>query len=347
MRKQTILVLIVAVMWVFLTNTAFAEILQYEIIDLGSLGGGWSVPNAINEAGQVVGCSNTISGFGHAFLWDEGEMTDLGTLGGGYDSSANGINDAGQVVGHSGSDDGSAFIWDSTNGMRYLDGIGDTESEARDINNSGQVVGSIYGYPGFGFLWDNGQMTDLESGTPFGINNASQVVGGDPHAFLWDDGDTIDMGTLGGSFSRAYAINEAGQVIGYADSAGGDEHAFLWEDGEMIDLGTFGGSNSRANDINNAGQIVGHSYLDPPSIGYRAFLWDSENGMIELSDLLFDSSGWERLTYAMAINNYGQIVGQGITAGGETHAFLMTPVPEPATLLLVALGSLALRRKNK
>ena len=115
----------------------------------------------------------------------------------------------------------------------------------------------------------------------------------------------------------------------------------------MLDLGTLGGSDSRAYAINDAGQIVGHSDLDPTIGGYRGFLWDSENGMIELSDLLFDDSGWERLTYAMDINNYGQIVGQGRTAGGEYHAFIMTPVPEPATLLLLALGTLALTRRRR
>ncbi len=346
MRKQTIFVLALMATGVFLTNTGFAEILQYEIIDLGTLGGSLSAANGINDAGQVVGYSRTASHTEHAFLWDDGEMIDLGTLPGPSYSEARSINNAGQVVGFSGSDDGSAFIWDSSGGMRYLDGIGDTESEARDINNSGQVVGWT---SSSAFLWDSTSgVTDLGSGSALGINDAGQVVGNSySHAFLWEDGEMLDLGTLGGNVSVAYAINDFGQVVGYADLASWDEHAFLWEDEEMIDLGTLGGSDSVAYAINDAGQIVGHSYPVHASDDHSGgFLWDSENGMIKLSDLLFDDSGWDRLPYAMDINNYGQIVGWG-SIDGETHAFLMTPVPEPATLLLVALGSLALLRKRK
>jgi len=69
-----------------------------------------------------------------------------------------------------------------------------------------------------------------------------------------------DLGTLGGTYSRAYAINKTGQVVGASLTSSEEMHPFLYSNGTMIDLGTFGGSGwSEAYDINDAGQVVGYS----------------------------------------------------------------------------------------
>src|SRR5512136_1894084 len=63
-----------------------------------------------------------------------------------------------------------------------------------------------------------------------------------------------DLGVLpGGTLSRAFGLNDNGQVVGFSSTATGDR-AFLWQNGVMTDLGTLaGGGSSTAFGINDSG----------------------------------------------------------------------------------------------
>jgi probable HAF family extracellular repeat protein len=110
----------------------------------------------------------------------------------------------------------------------------------------------------------------------------------------------------------------------------------------MADLGTLGGDLSYAYGINSSGQVVGYAYTADDTAPH-AFLY-SNGSMTDLNSLIDSGSGWA-LRDAEAINDLGQIVGYGASPSGLTHAFLLTPIPEPGTLSLVALGTLALLRR--
>ena len=91
-------------------------------------------------------------------------------------------------------------------------------------------------------ITDLGLLPGRRSYEAFGINNRSQVVGfaDNPlRAFFWERGELLDIGTLGGSLSLAYDVNNRGEAVG-ASTLPGDEvmHAFIWRAGEFEDLGT-------------------------------------------------------------------------------------------------------------
>lgn len=227
----------------------------------------------INNRGQIVGYSGDAEGNLRPFLWEDGVMTDLGSIGG-EGSQAYDINDRGQVVG------GGlwGFLWEDGEWIELID-----LNYPRAINNLGQVVG--HNLDGKATLWDRGEVevfggSEYEFSYPNAINERGQVVGQmQPlnegwRAFLWEGGEMIDLGTLGGSWSAAEDINNRGQIVGLAETTDGTIHAVMWEDGEIFDLGTLGGPDSWANAINERGQVAGGSRIDSDSYDVSGFLWD-------------------------------------------------------------------------
>ena len=295
-----------------------------EIVNLGTIEGGYeSNAFAVNDRGQVAGVFlNTIpdpfSVFGlqvRAFLWQNGVMEDLGTLGG-PEASAYFMNERGQVAG-----------WAFTNS---------TPNPGTNIPTQDP------------FLWQEGRMIDLGTlggtfGVPNAMNNRGQVVGesnvvGDltAHPFLWDGKKMIDLGTFGGDSGQANWLNEAGDVVGSAFTKDDQASlAFLWKDGVLTNIGTVrGDACSNALGINSKLQVVGVSADTCAFVTDQrhAFLWENDQ-MIDLNIFLPPGSDLQLLTDAYNINDRGEIVGLGVPPGcGDEfacgHAFVLIPCDE-------------------
>jgi probable HAF family extracellular repeat protein len=351
----------------------------------------WSAPNWISGNGLVAGLSEngqtdplTGTPEARAVLWQNGQITDLGTLPGGSESIGWPVNNGGQVAGFStngipdpysffyfgflGFSAGTqtrAFLWDQQSGMQDLGTLGGPDAWAAFVNERGQVAGISYTNSTANannancapntptqdpFFWDrvNG-MIDIGTfggtcGIPNALNKRGQVAGQSylagnltAHAFLWDkngDPQLKDLGTLGGDNASALWVDDAGDVVGYADLQPNPpgctgltcvHHGVLWKHGVITDLGSIGSDPcSRALSINARAQIVGFTASvcgGPPTHG---FLWQHGGPAIDLNTLVPPNSDLA-LNQPIYINDRGEIAGFGVLANGDTHAFLLIP----------------------
>ena len=165
---------------------------RFTLTDLGAF-----VPAEINNKGQIVGFSFSL----HAVLYEDDRLYDLSTLGGFY-SEAYSLNNRGQVVGFSWTTRGCfchAFLWedgamtDLTPLSEYPTLANGKGTSAYDINNRGHIVGAAH---------------------------IDGVVSG---PVLWDNGEIIPLGTLGGTFGRSLSYQQQRPNRRMVLSGGGHE----------------------------------------------------------------------------------------------------------------------------
>jgi probable HAF family extracellular repeat protein len=320
--------------------------IEGRMVKLGTLGG----PNSSvewegvkNNSGLIVGVSDTsivqplgetwscyLAGFFPSFsgntclgfLWRDGFMTALPTLGG-DNGVATGINNQDQVVGWAETSykdptcnlpqvlQFEAYVYDVKSAKITALPLfaGEPDSAATGINNKGQIIG-IAG------LCSNA------------VGGASAI-----HAALWQNATSapIDLGNIGGiAWNTPASINSKGEVVGFGNpsgdqNAGFNPIAFLWtESGGIQNLGTLAGyQNSIAYGINDHGLIVGQSFNGPNGASH-AFIY--QNGMMTDLNSLIAGHSELTLVYANDVNDEGVIVGGALNAKtGETPAFVAIP----------------------
>jgi len=135
-------------------------------------------------------------------------------------------------------------------------------------------------------------------------------------AWVWRNGTMTDIGTLGGPQAAAYAINNAGRVVGFAQTSADADHGYLFAGGKMTDLGL----NIFPYAINNNGVIVGTRGCGSPIIINGGACQNLQNEIPA-------GSGYT-LMEAKGINDKGQIIAYAQLAsdpGHPVHAVLLTP----------------------
>ena len=220
--------------------------------DLGTLGGPDAGMTELNARGQIAGDSytndtpNPATGVPttHPYLWQNGHMRDLGTLGG-TQSLTNWLNNKGEVVGQdniAGDQAFHPFLWNGHH-LRDLGTLGGDFGAANQVNDAGDVTGWAT-LPGdsvaHAFLWKGGVLTDLTGAgssqctVAQALNNRGQVVGNtctEQGAFLWSGGKQYDLNALvapsGVHLTAANFINDRGQITAVGTLPNGNLRVFL------------------------------------------------------------------------------------------------------------------------
>lgn len=294
---------------------------------------------SISHDGNTVSFNtiNPANGYREMALynWNTGATTIVGSLGNVTDRS-----DAASAFALSG--DGKTVVglgWMPNTGAHAIKGtaaggvtdLGSTvpggSSRADAVNYDGSVIGGWQAdETGFwrGAVWNNGVQTMLQSGDEWTL-----------------------LGPVNGlSADGKWAIGKATNDMAYRWSAEGGV--------EYIGGGLYWGDSANATAISADGRVIvgtSRSWSTPPMWG-SGFIWTEELGLVDLTQYAV-SQGMDlqgiTLAIPMAISGDGQTI-SGMASNGAGFILHLpnspVPVPEPSTMLLMALGicGLLLRR---
>ncbi|MBV8724025.1 MAG: hypothetical protein JO350_01690 [Candidatus Eremiobacteraeota bacterium] len=324
-----------------LTEHGPAALPQYFVEDLGTLGGAGgagATAEAISNNGWIIGTSNLAGDtVNHSFVWRNGVMTDLGTLGG-MNSNERGVlvsDRIGLVAGVS--------------QTPRVDPLGEYWGAFTFYcNNNGPCDG--YKNVVRGFARRNGALVKLptlgsNNGEAVGLNDRGQIVGYaedrtpdyrcappqilDVEAVVWEprSGDAERPYSAhalpplaGDAVAMAGQINDGGQVVGTSSPTCAElfstlnTHNVLWDHGSVVNMGNLGGvcCNTPV-DINSGGEVVGYSGTAGNKT-FHAFAWQKGHRMRDLGTLRNDKS-----SFGFGINDQGDIVGG--SCGGTSFNF--------------------------
>jgi probable HAF family extracellular repeat protein len=366
--------------------------------DLGTLGGLYSEAFGVNDAGTIVGRSTidpTNAQLVNAFVYSNGTMTNIGGI------SAVSINEKGQVVGIQ--DQQSAFIYE--NGVKQIIGSPGGGVFPWDISDRGVVVADapfnegnratyyengswhnigVLGGPADGEVWDTYSAANA-------LNNRNQVVGYSTtdderlHAFIYANGQMHDLNSFlapnsGYELTKAYGINDRGQIVGSMYGPGAGSYAYLLTptlDNFELNV-TYANPLLLGGDSGNLPAEITVKFLLEGIAGLTGdFLqqdilsamielepgvWTSVNptdflmtigpgGLSDITGLSYNlgtlqmPNGWQLSLH----NNSFQLYASGIDPSGQTFSYQyvdsmqdLEVVPEPSTLVLGGLAATAL-----
>ena len=332
---------------------------QYMMIDLGG-----RTAFDISQSGHIVGNKQFAPGPRHGAFWPSSRSAaiDLGTLPG-LNSVARSINPRREIVGIAFNEDSSVerpVFWASPNSAPVeLPGLpAGLAGEVYDINPSGQIVGQFFNADfsvNPAVFWPNSNAApiylqvlsnELFASVATSINASGNIVGVacdqaavECHAVFWANSTStpVALASPGGEFIYTFVvfysqgINNTGNIVGHAYTPGfAAVRAVSWASSSSpaVVLNTVGEfTNTVAAGISDNGQIVGYGFNEDFSRS-RPFIWPNSTSQgIDLTTFFPAGSNWDLdSTFAIAVNNRGEIIGGGLFKDGTAHNFLLVPM---------------------
>jgi probable HAF family extracellular repeat protein len=294
-----------------------------EMLEIGQLDGRSTTPTAINDWGQVVGYYSADTPLGQrqqAFVWENGNFTPLGTLGGTV-SLTTFISNLGVIVGLAFNADERArpVIWRRGLGgwtIRELPGLVDFPSafgHARSMNIFGEIVGAY-------------------------LSTAGQQ-----HAVRWGPDGPVDLGVLEGTdFSDAFAINASGTILGMSVSFSPfASHPTVWKRRgaparQMLpNDGNFAGQNMDASQtLNERGDFIGTYTIQSP---FEVGAFVSRGGTIQTLAPLVQLP-FTTFTVALGLNEWSDVAGWSTTFNGPRAVVWPRTGEAPVDLGVASVG---------
>jgi probable HAF family extracellular repeat protein len=333
-----------------------------------------SMPGYDAEAVAISADGSTVAGTltenaveSHAFIWTTaGGMQTIGSFGA-YHSDAYDISSDGTtLVGSSLSDSDNKyypFKWTAGGGMANLGSFGGDYATAYGVSADGSViVGGADDASGDSapFRWtEAGGMQAIGTFGPYkraaGVSDDGTVAVvvdyNEMKTFRWTAASgLVDIGTLGGNYCwDSYISGDGTTIVGASENSHGENCLFRWtEETGMVNLAPTGSFNGQILGISADGSVIVGGAND------AAFLWTQATGVLNLRSVLesqgVDVGEWG-LFYANDVtilpDGSCSIVGRGGYSLGSTSFVANLIVPEPATIVLLTAGGIALLRRRE
>jgi hypothetical protein len=343
---------------------------EYEVVNIGNLPGlSFGRAAAINNQNVVVGWSYS-QGVHTGFRWSEGQSMENMNVWGKDDYTLTDINDEGMMVGsftenghtkgfrHWSPGPGVHALWynEPTNWFQ--------DSQTFGINNQGHMVGNMglqqnnrhaagwtiqfggFMIPGYA----NGESSQASSINEANTTSGYAYVNGVQRATLFYNNQTVQdlhASINGAAHSTAGKINDQGSAVGIFRGQDNNIWSFIFnpELGTETFSNVAGYQDMSFTSIANSGVVVGYGNSNRASLGHQAVRWTQNTGLVDLNSLIDQNSGWD-LDEAYDVNENGYIVGSG-KFNGATSNFMLKPVPEPASILGLAIGCFAVLNRRR